>query len=77
MVIGIKLEATSGPSLKSLVTGFVLTKQTEGKSKRTVEYYVSTTEKTSGVSFGTLTSRGGQTIPLTSPNGISRTSLVT
>jgi site-specific recombinase XerD len=39
MVIGIKLEAPSGTSLKSLVTGFVLTKQTEGKSQRTVEYY--------------------------------------
>ena len=39
MVIGIKLEAPSGTSLKSLVNGFVLTKQTEGKSPRTVEYY--------------------------------------
>jgi site-specific recombinase XerD len=28
-----------GTSLKSLVTGFVLTKQTEGKSPRTVEFY--------------------------------------
>ncbi|MCJ7743543.1 MAG: phage integrase N-terminal SAM-like domain-containing protein, partial [Dehalococcoidales bacterium] len=28
-----------GTSLKSLVTRFVLTKQTEGKSPRTVEYY--------------------------------------
>ena len=26
-------------SLKSLVNGFVLTKQTEGKSPRTVEFY--------------------------------------
>jgi len=33
-----KLEAP-GTSLKSLVQGFVLTKQTEGKSRRTVEYY--------------------------------------
>ncbi len=29
----------AGTSLRSLVTGFVLTKQTEGKSPRTVEYY--------------------------------------
>ena len=28
-----------GNSLRSLVTGFVLTKQTEGKSRRTVEFY--------------------------------------
>ena len=28
-----------GTSLKSLVNGFVLTKQTEGKSPRTVEFY--------------------------------------
>ena len=33
------LEAPTGTSLKSLVGGFVLTKQTEGKSPRTVEYY--------------------------------------
>jgi len=39
MVIGIRLEVPSGTSLKSLVTGFVLTKQTEGKSRKTVEYY--------------------------------------
>jgi site-specific recombinase XerD len=31
--------AQLGTSLKSLVTGFVLTKQTEGKSPRTVEFY--------------------------------------
>ena len=31
--------APPGTSLKSLVGGFVLTKQTEGKSPRTVEYY--------------------------------------
>lgn len=29
----------TGVSLKSLVAGFVLTKRTEGKSPRTVEYY--------------------------------------
>jgi site-specific recombinase XerD len=29
----------TGTSLKSLITGFVLTKQTEGKSPRTVEFY--------------------------------------
>jgi len=39
MVVSIKLEAPPGTSLRSLVTGFVLTKQTEGKSPRTVEYY--------------------------------------
>lgn len=39
MVVSIKLEAPLGVSLKSLVNGFVLTKQTEGKSPRTVEYY--------------------------------------
>ncbi len=39
MVIGIRLEVPSGTSLSSLVNGFVLTKQTEGKSQRTVEYY--------------------------------------
>ncbi len=33
------LEAPPGTSLKSLVSGFVLTKNTEGKSPRTVEYY--------------------------------------
>ncbi len=35
----LQAEAVPGTSLKSLVTGFVLTKQTEGKSPRTVEYY--------------------------------------
>jgi len=39
MVASLKLEAPLGTSLKSLVRGFVLTKQTEGKSPRTVEYY--------------------------------------
>ena len=39
MVVSIKLEAPLGTSLKSLVKGFTLTKQTEGKSPRTVEYY--------------------------------------
>jgi len=39
MVASIKLQAPSGTSLRSLVRGFVLTKQTEGKSSRTVEYY--------------------------------------
>jgi len=39
MAVSIKLEAPPGTSLKSLVKGFVLTKQTEGKSPRTVEYY--------------------------------------
>ena len=39
MVVSIKLEAPPGTSLSSLVKGFVLTKQTEGKSPRTVEYY--------------------------------------
>lgn len=39
MAISIRFEAPRGISLKSLVNGFVLTKQTEGKSPRTVEYY--------------------------------------
>ena len=39
MVASLKLEAPLETSLKSLVKGFVLTKQTEGKSPRTVEYY--------------------------------------
>jgi len=39
MVAALKLEAPQGTSLKSLVKGFVLTKQTEGKSPRTVEFY--------------------------------------
>jgi site-specific recombinase XerD len=39
MVTTIRTVATPGTSLKSLVNGFVLTKQTEGKSPRTVEFY--------------------------------------
>ncbi|MFC1902276.1 tyrosine-type recombinase/integrase [Chloroflexota bacterium] len=39
MVIALRPEATPGTSLKSLVRGFVLTKQTDGKSPRTVEFY--------------------------------------
>jgi site-specific recombinase XerD len=39
MVTAIKQVARPGTSLKSLVDGFVLTKQTEGKSPRTVEFY--------------------------------------
>ena len=39
MAASIKLEVPPGVSLKSLVKGFVLTKRTEGKSPRTVEYY--------------------------------------
>ena len=39
MVVAIKEAACPGTSLKSLVNGFVLTKQTEGKSPRTVEFY--------------------------------------
>src|SRR4030067_2945017 len=39
MVTAIRLVALSGTSLRSLVRGFVLTKQTEGKSPRTVEFY--------------------------------------
>jgi site-specific recombinase XerD len=39
MVTAIKQVARPGTSLKSLVNGFVLTKQTEGKSPRTVEFY--------------------------------------
>jgi len=39
MVASIKPEVSPGMSLKSVVKGFVLTKQTEGKSPRTVEYY--------------------------------------
>jgi site-specific recombinase XerD len=34
-----KVETPLGTSLRSLVAGFVLTKQTEGKSPRTIEYY--------------------------------------
>jgi len=39
MVVSTRIEASLGVSLKSLVKGFVLTKRTEGKSPRTVEYY--------------------------------------
>ena len=39
MVIALRPEAKPGTSLRSLVSGFVLTKQTEGKSPRTVEFY--------------------------------------
>jgi len=39
MAASIKPEVSPGVSLKSLVKGFVLTKRTEGKSPRTVEYY--------------------------------------
>jgi hypothetical protein len=39
MVVSIKLQVPSGTSLRSLVTGFVLTQRTDGKSPRTVEYY--------------------------------------
>jgi len=39
MVTYTRPTAQPGTSLKSLVTGFVLTKQTEGKSPRTVEFY--------------------------------------
>ena len=39
MVISLRPLSKSGNSLKSFVNGFVLTKQTEGKSPRTVEFY--------------------------------------
>ena len=39
MVVSKQLGAPPGTSLRSLVAGFVLTKQTEGKSHRTVEFY--------------------------------------
>ena len=39
MVIDTGLGAPPGTSLRSLVNGFILTKQTEGKSPRTVEFY--------------------------------------
>jgi site-specific recombinase XerD len=39
MVVAVGQEVQAGRSLKSLVNGFVLTKQTEGKSPRTVEFY--------------------------------------
>jgi site-specific recombinase XerD len=39
MIIASRPIAPPGTSLKSLVEGFVLTKQTDGKSPRTVEFY--------------------------------------
>lgn len=39
MAVSLRPDAATGTSLKSLVKGFVLTKQTEGKSPRTVEFY--------------------------------------
>ena len=39
MVVSHKVEVPLDTSLRSLVKGFVLTKQTEGKSPSTVEYY--------------------------------------
>jgi len=39
MVVAIGQEVEAGRSLKSVVNGFVLTKQTEGRSHRTVEFY--------------------------------------
>jgi site-specific recombinase XerD len=39
MVTDLKPQTPLGTSLTSLVKGFVLTKQTEGKSPKTVEYY--------------------------------------
>jgi site-specific recombinase XerD len=39
MVVAMGQGVGAGRSLKSLVNGFVLTKQTEGKSHRTVEFY--------------------------------------
>jgi site-specific recombinase XerD len=39
MITALRTEAKPGTSLRSLVNGFVLTKQTEGKSPRTVEFY--------------------------------------
>lgn len=39
MVVSRRSGAPPGTSLRSLVSGFVLTKQTEGKSPRTVEFY--------------------------------------
>ena len=39
MVTETRTVAPPGTSLKSLVNGCVLTKQTEGKSQRTVEFY--------------------------------------
>lgn len=39
MVVALRPEVKPGTSFVSLVNGFVLTKQTEGKSPRTVEFY--------------------------------------
>ena len=39
MGASIKVEVPLGASLKSLVNGFLLTKRTDGKTPRTVEYY--------------------------------------
>jgi len=39
MVAEARLKAPPGTSLRSLVRGFILTKQTEGKSPRTIQYY--------------------------------------
>lgn len=39
MITSLRPIASPGTSLKALVKGFVLTKQTEGKSPRTVEFY--------------------------------------
>ena len=39
MIAALRPEAKPGSSLKCLVNGFILTKQTEGKSPRTVEFY--------------------------------------
>ena len=39
MATATRIVAPLGTSLKPLVSGFILTKQTEGKSPRTVEFY--------------------------------------
>ena len=39
MIVSLRQGAPPGTSLRSLVSGFILTKQTEGKSPRTVEFY--------------------------------------
>jgi hypothetical protein len=39
MVISTRPITPPGTSLKSLINGFILTKQTDGKSPRTVEFY--------------------------------------
>jgi hypothetical protein len=39
MVISLRQVSRPGTSLKSLINGFILTKQTEGKSPRTIEFY--------------------------------------